>query len=502
MESTKFVCSECKQVFGLKQNFNAHLKKKLNCNMCNEVICTSIQMRKHRLLHQHNYVDENQFIRHTQQNRYHPYHIRDTTFKNYGQQIYQPQQHCQQFQKYPQQQFQQCPQQQIYQPQQHLQHQQYPRQQFQQYPQQQLQHQHHNLQQHNLHQHYYQQQQENEHFITQQQHYGSVIYGAGNPYQHYPYLTDVSLPSTSRAALHIATPPPTDNLINLNNEDTSKSMKHDIQLIISGFNNRIAQYRYTTQDNFIDINKFLPDDSKSIKQLINNYLTKHNVIKFNMELAAEYVKFSKNDLVLTIIYHTTKMVKLTISDDINDIIKDQLDLIKMKMSEFQERDSGWSLLKIEWLDVNVNKCALIRGSQYIPTPKKLLSRNACINIKNIDIYCFKWCVIAAFGGERLANVCIPSTYNINNISADIITLACGRRLNFSNMKFPLEVREIKIFERNNEDISVNVFGYDDKNQVVIGPYYITKEEKVTHINLLLLEDVQKSHYILVKDISR
>ncbi|XP_058986228.1 uncharacterized protein LOC131806274 [Musca domestica] len=52
---------------------------------------------------------------------------------------------------------------------------------------------------------------------------------------------------------------------------------------------------------------------------------------------------------------------------------------------------------------------------------------------------------------------------------------------------------------NNPEISVNVFGYENKS--VVGPYYLTKETKSNHINLILLHNEENFHYILVMDMS-
>ena len=62
---------------------------------------------------------------------------------------------------------------------------------------------------------------------------------------------------------------------------------------------------------------------------------------------------------------------------------------------------------------------------------------------------------------------------------------------FTNIKFPTEIDDIKKFcKRNN--ISINLYIIDNKN---IKPYltYSRDEKKLDHINLLLLEDNEKSH---------
>ncbi|XP_058980814.1 uncharacterized protein LOC131803471 [Musca domestica] len=64
----------------------------------------------------------------------------------------------------------------------------------------------------------------------------------------------------------------------------------------------------------------------------------------------------------------------------------------------------------------------------------------------------------------------------------------------------MAIQNIKDFEANNEDISINVFGYDG-NQIV-GPYYLTPKRRNHHINLMLLHEGDKFHYILIMDMSR
>ncbi|XP_046811879.1 uncharacterized protein LOC124421113, partial [Lucilia cuprina] len=82
----------------------------------------------------------------------------------------------------------------------------------------------------------------------------------------------------------------------------------------------------------------------------------------------------------------------------------------------------------------------------------------------------------------------------------MITLENGKILNFKGLKFPLAVSMIKIFEENNPEISVNVFGLEGDH--VVGPFYFTQNEKNIHINLLLLEKDERFHYVWIKSISR
>ena len=78
---------------------------------------------------------------------------------------------------------------------------------------------------------------------------------------------------------------------------------------------------------------------------------------------------------------------------------------------------------------------------------------------------------------------------------------CAIVLNIEYLTFSLPTNNIKDFEMKNRDISVNVFGLNDDNDVV-GPYYSTINEKAKHVNLMLLEDGERFHYVWIKNISR
>jgi len=70
-------------------------------------------------------------------------------------------------------------------------------------------------------------------------------------------------------------------------------------------------------------------------------------------------------------------------------------------------------------------------------------------------------------------------------------------LNFKNISFPVKLRDINKFEKQNPTISVNVLGYDDK---IIYPLRISEMDKGLHeVNLLLLDD---KHYVLINNMLR
>ena len=70
----------------------------------------------------------------------------------------------------------------------------------------------------------------------------------------------------------------------------------------------------------------------------------------------------------------------------------------------------------------------------------------------------------------------------------------------SGMKFPCDFSDINKFENNNNNnIAINVFDYDEKEEIF--PLRISNKEN-DRINILLLERNGKRHYCLIKDMSR
>ena len=68
-------------------------------------------------------------------------------------------------------------------------------------------------------------------------------------------------------------------------------------------------------------------------------------------------------------------------------------------------------------------------------------------------------------------------------------------LNYDGIVFPVKEKIL----RRSKYISVNVFGYEDK---LVFPIYISNKNFDDSIDLLLLLEDNKSHYVYIKDISQ
>lgn len=273
--------------------------------------------------------------------------------------------------------------------------------------------------------------------------------------------------------------------------------EHGLKCVKSIFSERIETYICENDREELQIPKeFLQDVKNRIMELLKVLLEKHTCFKYNLELFAEYIKTCKNseqhddeyglDFDISMKSFNSKMHIINQINQLPTTYEKMSDIICKKCDEFQERDSGWSLIRILHLEININQYKPIRCSQYVTLPADISKKKACINVRNNDEYCFKWSIISALFKGSNKNSHLTTTYRILNISSSTIYLNGNFNhsiLEFGSLEFPLKVADIEEFEILNESISINVFGLEEVStktgtfNQVIGPYYNTRQEK-------------------------
>ena len=79
----------------------------------------------------------------------------------------------------------------------------------------------------------------------------------------------------------------------------------------------------------------------------------------------------------------------------------------------------------------------------------------------------------------------------------------------TGIRTPVEITQLRKFEKQNKEFSVNVYALDEMksksrdNKVIMFPLYNTKERnRKYHANLLLVTSGDKRHYFIIKNLSR
>jgi len=75
-------------------------------------------------------------------------------------------------------------------------------------------------------------------------------------------------------------------------------------------------------------------------------------------------------------------------------------------------------------------------------------------------------------------------------------------LNMDGIKTPVDISSIDKFEKQNPDISVNVLGVDDERNIISIRTSKFCSQRQYHVNLLMVTDQNKFHYVSVQSLSR
>jgi hypothetical protein len=258
----------------------------------------------------------------------------------------------------------------------------------------------------------------------------------------------------------------------------------EIEVLKSSMKKKINTIRFYNKKDFKNTVDFFQYYELNIVKYIEEYLEKLYSVKIKLILKVQF-KNIKTENEIDHFLHSTYSAVFK-SDDILVNLKSHIEQINRKINDPEiENNSGWILNKIYHLDLYIDRYSPINASSYIDLPKIIKNKKAVINVKNTnDNECFKWSVLSA----------------LHQVDKDPQRLSkyieFKDELNFNNIKFPVQYHDYKKFESQNISISINVFEYKIKEEkLLINPIYITKEEKLNHVDLLIIkDDSMNSHY--------
>ncbi|KAL4123057.1 hypothetical protein QTP88_015289 [Uroleucon formosanum] len=121
-------------------------------------------------------------------------------------------------------------------------------------------------------------------------------------------------------------------------------------------------------------------------------------------------------------------------------------------------------------------------SPSIELPKSIERRRATINPHNTDQQCFKWAILARHVTEQ-------PVYRVGKNYSEH-----ENKYNFEGISYPTPMTDIKIFEKNNRGVSVNVYGLNlkIKNQKFpkyeVFPLRVVDDEKPKHFDMLFISN--------------
>ena len=232
--------------------------------------------------------------------------------------------------------------------------------------------------------------------------------------------------------------------------------------------------------------EFMQMAKRDILKLMREYRRRRVRMILNCEMTRKEL-FSESTQILNTFFHSETVENLEGTDE--SVIYDRsIQTIEERIQNFNQRGSNWRFQRVLSLDVHFTDFQPLRGSTFLPLPRKIKTKKAVINMKNDDDQCFKWSVTRSLN---------PVDVHPERITKELKDQS--ERLDWSGLKFPVKLDQIVIFEKFNPQISINVFGFEDR---VVYPLRLSKSKNEQTINLLLISDGEKQHYCLIKSLSR
>ena len=182
--------------------------------------------------------------------------------------------------------------------------------------------------------------------------------------------------------------------------------------------------------------------------------------------------------------------------ELTQALEDSVIQIRLQIQNLEGSTSNLRFRTILSITIHYDKFDPTRAGSFIELPEWIKSKKACINIKNKDQTCFKYCIQSVVY-DKISKHHPEEMFHYNKLNDDI--------LNWDGVKFPTCNRDIDRFEENNNLISINVFETDDclnDNKIII--HRGTKNRNAKYeIDLLKVYDKGNNyHYVLVKNKSR
>ncbi|KAL4121528.1 hypothetical protein QTP88_014022 [Uroleucon formosanum] len=241
-----------------------------------------------------------------------------------------------------------------------------------------------------------------------------------------------------------------------------------------------------------------PDFLRYLEPALSDKLKTHvqrHPIKFSLKLEATYnrpnVPNSSENRAFT-----TSAKEIFIGTKIETIVEKSFMKLLAEEEAYVSRGSGFTLQSIDGLLLAVYKYAPISGSSYIQLPKSIINKRAIINPKNTDQQCFKWAILAKHVVKQ--NKCVNENYTEHE-----------DKYIFNGISFPTPLSDISKFEKNNQNVSVNVYGLEKRLQppkkypsYEVFPLKVVDDEKRDHFDLLLATDGDNTHYTHISKFSR
>ena len=198
-----------------------------------------------------------------------------------------------------------------------------------------------------------------------------------------------------------------------------------------------------------DVRRFLGGARENITSVLRN--NRRTKVKLILKCIMEKGIIPEEIIIKPADFHSIIEVNLDGTDE-DDLYVTMTEIILENLATFLRRGSGWRLHSIIRLELHTVSYNPLRGETWVSLPKELANKKAIINMKNKNIKCFMWCVLRALN---------PKGENPERLDKKLMVKE--NTLNMAGIEYPVSLKDINKFEKQNPTISITVYGYEEKS---------------------------------------
>ena len=236
-----------------------------------------------------------------------------------------------------------------------------------------------------------------------------------------------------------------------------------------------------------DPNAFFNEVKESVIDLFKSHPS--TKVMLSLKCVMERQDIKTGEVVFNLPYFNSDPEVNLEGTNVNDLYQEMTDKILEGIAKYNKGGSNFIFKQILSLEIHTVQYEPLGGSSYIELPEPLANKKAIINLKNTDNKCFMWSITRALhpakdNSERIDTKLIKSTENFN----------------WDGLTFPVDLKQIDRFEKQNPTISVNAFGYEKKKVTILRKSETYKRENI--VDLVLINEGEVQHYCVIKNLSR
>lgn len=255
---------------------------------------------------------------------------------------------------------------------------------------------------------------------------------------------------------------------------------------ISALDGIANEFLFAPRKHKYDVESFLHSDASiRIRSVLLKVLKQLKHVKIHLCLQVHLTKLKDNEMIILQPWFPSKNHVIISSENISSVINTCFDDILGFYDAFLQLGSGWILSHIINLRLSVCQFIPLRGGCLNhKLPKIIKNKKAVVDIRSPKGQCFIYAVLAGM----CPNIAHPERYQ--NYKRYL------RRLNCTNIAYPVKLTDISRFEKDNK-ISVNVYSFEKILFPVFHSDYKASSPR-KEVDILLINQ----HYFCIRNLSR